>query len=255
MASDLVIITLGRFWGEELRVTSLLIVEDEKPAADALLALVRRYEESRGVSFDVEVVGAAFELLDAVRTYDICLLDIQLPGINGMEAAELLRSQHRVTSIIFVTDLAQYAMRGYEVDALGFLVKPATFAGLAMYLDRALREVVRGANRTLTVPTGDGFRSVPLSQVTYIEVRNHGLIYHTVGGDDLRTRGSLAQVERELADAPMVRVSRYCLANMALITSVLGDEVTVAGGAALHITRGHKKEIELALARYLGGRR
>ena len=86
-------------------------------------------------------------------------------------------------------------------------------------------------------------------------MRNHDLIYHTVGGDDLRTRGSLAQVEHELADAPMVRVSRYCLANMALITSVLGDEVTVAGGAALHITRGHKKEIELALARYLGGRR
>lgn len=255
MASDLVIITLGRFWGEELRVTSLLIVEDEKPAADALLALVRRYEESRGMTFDVDVVGAAFELLDASRTYDICLLDIQLPGINGMEAAELLRSQHRVTSIIFVTDLAQYAVRGYEVDALGFLVKPATFAGLAMNLDRALREVAQGTNRTLAVPTDDGFRSAPLSQVTHIEVRNHDLIYHTVGGDDLRTRGSLAQVERELADAPMVRVSRYCLANMALITSVLGDEVTVAGGAALHITRGHKKEIELALARYLGGRR
>lgn len=236
-------------------MTSLLIVEDEKPAADALLALVRRYEESRGMTFDVDVVGAAFELLDASRTYDICLLDIQLPGINGMEAAELLRSQHRVTSIIFVTDLAQYAVRGYEVDALGFLVKPATFAGLAMNLDRALREVAQGTNRTLAVPTDDGFRSVPLSQVTYIEVRNHDLIYHTVGGDDLRTRGSLAQVECELADAPMVRVSRYCLANMALITSVLGDEVTVAGGAALHITRGHKKEIELALARYLGGRR
>lgn len=236
-------------------MTSMLIVEDEKPAADALLALVRRYEEARGVTFDVDVVGAAFELLDASRTYDICLLDIQLPGINGMEAAELLRSQHRVTSIIFVTDLAQYAVRGYEVDALGFLVKPATFAGLSMNLDRAMREVAQGTNRTLTVPTGDGFRSLPLSQVTYIEVRNHDLVYHTVDGEALRTHGSLAQVERELADAPMVRVSRYCLANMALITGVAGDEVTVAGGAALHITRGHKKEIELALARYLGGRR
>lgn len=236
-------------------MTSMLIVEDEKPAADALLALVRRYEESRGMTFDVEVVGTAFELLDAARTYDICLLDIQLPGINGMEAAELLRSQHRVTSIIFVTDLAQYAVRGYEVDALGFLVKPATFAGLSMNLDRALREVRRGANRTLSVPTEDGFRSLPLSEVTHIEVRNHDLLYHTVDGEALRARGSLAQVERDLADAPMVRVSRYCLANMSLITGVTGDEVCVAGGATLHITRGHKKDIELALARYLGGRR
>ncbi len=60
-----------------------------------------------------------------------------------------------------MTDLAQYAVRGYEVDALGFLVKPATFAGLAMNLDRALREVAQGTNRTLAVPTDDGFRSVP----------------------------------------------------------------------------------------------
>lgn len=73
-------------------MTSLLIVEDERDAAEALLALVRRYEAARNVTFDVDVVGAAFELLDASRTYDICLLDIQLPGINGMEAAELLRS-------------------------------------------------------------------------------------------------------------------------------------------------------------------
>ena len=232
-----------------------LVVEDEAQEARHLTDLLARYGKQHGVEFKVTWHSSAMEMLSDKGHYDLCLLDIEMPGINGMEAAELLRSQHRVTSIIFVTDLAQYAVRGYEVDALGFLVKPATFAGLAMNLNRAMREVAQGTNRTLAVPTDDGFRSVPLSQVTHIEVRNHDLIYHTVGGDDLRTRGSLAQVERELADAPMVRVSRYCLANMALITSVLGDEVTVAGGAALHITRGHKKEIELALARYLGGRR
>lgn len=236
-------------------MVSLLIVEDEKDAADALLALVRRFEAARGVTFDVDVVPAAFELLDAGRTYDICLLDIQLPGINGMEAAELLRSQRRATSIIFVTDLAQYAVRGYEVDALGFLVKPATFAGLSMNLDRAMREVARGTNRTVVVPTEDGFRSLPLSDVTHIEVRNHDLVYHTTSGEKACCRKTLSQAEAELAGAPVVRVSRYCLVNMALVTAVNGDEVSVAGGARLHIARGRKKELEIALARYLGGRR
>lgn len=232
------------------------IVEDSPRELEHLKECLARYSAERDIPLETTAFGDAASFLEHYRAdYDIVFMDIELPGINGMEAAELLRSQHRVTSIIFVTDLAQYAVRGYEVDALGFLVKPATFAGLSMNLDRAMREVAQGTNRTLTVPTGDGFRSVPLSQVTHIEVRNHDLVYHTVDGEALRARGSLAQVERELADAPMVRVSRYCLANMALITSVLGDEVTVAGGAALHITRGHKKEIELALARYLGGRR
>ena len=181
-----------------------LVVEDEAQEARHLTDLLTRYGKQHGVEFKVTWHSSAMEMLSDKGHYDLCLLDIEMPGINGMEAAELLRSQHRVTSIIFVTDLAQYAVRGYEVDALGFLVKPATFAGLSMNLNRAMREVAQGANRTLAVPTGDGFRSVPLSQVTHIEVRNHDLIYHTVGGDDLRTRGSLAQVERELADAPMV---------------------------------------------------
>lgn len=236
-------------------MTSLLIVEDERDAADALEALVHRYEQARGVGFDVEVVPAAFELLDAGRSFDICLLDIQLPGINGMEAAELLRSQHRATSIIFVTDLAQYAVRGYEVDALGFIVKPVTFSGLAMNLDRAMREVRRGSNRTISVPTADGPRTVPLSEVTHIEVRNHNVAYHTTSGDVIRARDSLARVEHDLDGAPMVKVSRYCLANMALVTDISGDEVGVAGGARLHISRGRKHDIEVALARYLGGRR
>ncbi len=236
-------------------MTSLLIVEDEKDAADALEALVHRYEQARGVSFDVEVAPAAFELLDTSRTYDICLLDIQLPGINGMEAAELLRSQCRATSIIFVTDLAQYAVRGYEVDALGFLVKPATFAGLSMNLDRAMREVRRGTRRSVSIPTEDGFRAVALADITHIEVRNHSLAYHLTDGSEVRCRGSLATVETELADAPLVKLSRYCMANMALITAVSGDEVAMAGGTQLHISRGRKHDVEVALARYLGGRR
>ena len=100
-----------------------------------------------------------------------------------------------------MTDLAQYAVRGYEVDALGFLVKPATYAGLSMNLDRAMREVARGTSRTLSIPTEDGFRSLPLSDVTHIEVRNHDLVYHATSGEKACCRKTLSQAEAELAGA------------------------------------------------------
>ena len=232
----------------------MLIVEDEKPAADALLALVRRYEESRGVTFDVDVVDAAFELLDASRTYDICLLDIQLPGINGMEAAELLRSQHRVTSIIFVTDLAQYAVRGYEVDALDFIVKPVTYFNFRMRMDKAMRRIRRNGSRSIAIGTRDGMRVVALSDIEYVEVSKHDLSYHLVGEEEpFVVYGSLVAFEQEVEGGPFVRISNSCLVNMNRIRVIRGGELVMHGGKVLYFSRSRKREAVATITGFLGG--
>lgn len=235
-----------------MTVTSMLIVEDEKPAADALLALVRRYEESRGMTFDVDVVGAAFELLDASRTYDICLLDIQLPGINGMEAAELLRSQHRVTSIIFVTDLAQYAVRGYEVDALGFIVKPVSYNSFRIPMDKAMR-AVRQRVPSLLIKTQDGIRLVPQTDVIWVEISGHYLSWHIAGEKDpLNERGSLAQAAEKLAGGSMVSISKSVMANATHIQAIARDALVMTDGARLAISRSKKRAAMAQIAALLG---
>lgn len=84
----------------------VLIVEDEPEMAGNLRALIQRYGEKNGQDFDITWVSSALEMFGDKRRYDICLLDIDLPGINGMEAAHLLRSYNHSTVIIFVTNLA-----------------------------------------------------------------------------------------------------------------------------------------------------
>ena len=233
---------------------SLLIVEDERPVADELCALVRRFEQEHGEKFEVTMLGAAFEMLDNSKAYDICLLDIDLPGINGMEAAQMLRLGGRATEIIFVTNLAQYAIRGYEVNAVGFIVKPATYASLSMNLKRALRDLHRGVHRTIVVSQGGGETTdIPLEQLLYVEARDHDLIYHLADGSQIRERRPLSSLGAEFGGAPLVKVSRYCLANMGLIRSI-GNDVELVSGDRLHIPRGRKKEIAEQLTRYLGGR-
>lgn len=138
------------------------------------------------------------------------------------------------------------------MGALGFIVKPATFATLSMNLDRALRHLNYGAHRTVVVPSEDDLHMLPFDEITYIEVINHDLVYHLADREPLTARGSLRQVEEQLEGAPTLRVSRGIIANMDMVASVRGNDVVMATGERLHIPRGRKREITETLTSYLG---
>lgn len=220
-----------------------LVVEDEAQEARHLTDLLTRYGKQHGVEFKVTWHSSAMEMLSDKGHYDLCLLDIEMPGINGMEAAGLLRTYDETIPIIFVTNLAKYAVKGYEVGALGFIVKPVSYGGLSLSLDRALRAIGANAGRSVAVPTEDGVRVVPLRSIIYVEVTKHRLTYHIENEEPLEARGSLVQLEEELAEAPVVRVSKSCLANMDKISLVRNAEVQMTNGDLLRISRTHKKEV------------
>lgn len=231
-----------------------LIVEDEPEEARRLSELITRYGDMHRKQFQITRISSAMEMLSDKSRYDLCFLDIDLPGINGMEAAQLLRVYDEATPIIFVTNLAKYAVKGYEVNALGFIVKPATYGSLSMNLDRALRTIDQNAGRSVMIPTDDGLRVIPFSSIVFVEVTGHRLTYH-LEGEILEARGSLGQLESDLANAPIVRVSKSCVANMDKVLLVRNDRLQMSSGDHLHISRTRKREVVDAVTDYLGGRR
>lgn len=232
-----------------------LIVEDEPREAQRLIDYVRRYGETHDVAFQISWLRSAMEMLSDKGHYDLVFLDINLPGIDGMEAAQLMRVYDETTPIIFVTNLSKYAVKGYEVGATGFIVKPVTWGNLSMSLDRALRAVAQSAGRSVMVPTEEGARVVPLSSIVFVEVTGHRLTYHLEGGEALEARGSLGQLEKELAGAPVLRVSKSCLANMDKITLVRAHELQMVTGDVLRVSRTRRREVLDAVTDYLGGHR
>ena len=230
----------------------VLMVEDDATAAASLRSLIERYAASRGIDFCVAWLKTAFEFISAGGKYDLVFMDIDLPGINGMEAAELLRSYDAVTPLIFVTNLAQYAVRGYEVDALDFIVKPVRYRDFSMRMDRAMRKIATRADRPVVISGATGMRVIPLTAIEYIESANHDLLYHLSNEEEpLRTRGKLSDVESE--GAPLLRVSKSCVVNMDHIRSMRGEKIMTFGGAELRISRSRKRECADTVARYLGG--
>ena len=99
----------------------ILIVEDNPEEQATLRAHLERYATEHGEDFQIAWLKSAVEFVEGSETADLIFMDIDLPGINGMEAATLLRSFDQQTPLIFVTNLSQYAVRGYEVDALDFI--------------------------------------------------------------------------------------------------------------------------------------
>lgn len=231
-----------------------LIVEDDPRAADALRSYLGRFGCEVGASFSVEVLGSALELLDGHHVADIVFFDIGLPGINGMEAAEILRQTDEVTPIVFVTDLAQYAVRGYAVDALDFMVKPVSYSDFALRMGRAMRVMARNASSVVRVSTPTGLRLVRERDIVYVEVLRHDLYWHVAGEvEPLRMRGSLTAEEERLDPARFCRISASHLINMGHVSRVRGTSVTMDDGEVLTISRSKRKDALETLARFAGG--
>lgn len=232
----------------------ILIVEDSPQAEATLHGHLDRYAKEHDLDLQITWQKSAFDIAggDGAR-YDLIFLDIELPGINGMEAARELRGFDDETPIIFVTNLANYAIHGYEVDALDFVVKPVGYYDFSLRMDKAVRVLTRRGGATVSIPTDGGFRIISARDLAYVEVSNHNLAYHLASGELLDARGTLSKLEQELDGASFVRISNSCLANMAHIKQIRGNDLHMSDGSTIYFSRSRKKPALETIARYLGG--
>ncbi|MBQ1490419.1 MAG: response regulator, partial [Blautia sp.] len=103
----------------------IAIVEDEEAPRLALLTCLERFGKEKGLALSLSTFSDALSLLDHYEPiYDLIFMDIQLPYLNGMDAARRLRAMDQSVLLVFVTNLTQYAIAGYEVAALDYILKP-----------------------------------------------------------------------------------------------------------------------------------
>lgn len=237
-----------------MQVYRVLVVEDTDEEATSLRAHLERYGNEHGYRFSITRRVSAFDLDRDAAQADLVFLDIDLPGINGMDAAAQMRQTNPTVPLVFVTNLAQYAVKGYQVDALDFMVKPVSYGDFALRMDRAMRAVKHNASHTIALPTGQGVRVVDEASIRYVELRKHDLLYHVQGTTDpLRKRGSIRQAREELSAGSFITASQGCLVNMDHVAEVHNDSVTMDDGQTLFFSRSRKRECLETLARYFGG--
>ena len=230
----------------------IAIVEDDPQVQDQLQNYIRRYFDGRDGEFRITVFSDGDELLEDYRAdYDLILLDIQMKRLDGLETARRLREMDEKVYLIFVTNLAQYAIRGYGVNALDFVLKPINYLMLRTMLQRVERLIAAQEKSGVLLPTENGVMRLNAGEIIYVETDNHVSVVHTDRGD-FRLRESMKNIEAMLPGSTFFRCNNCYLVNLERVEQVVKNEAIV-GKEKVIVSRPRYKAFMEALTRYIGG--
>lgn len=232
----------------------IAIAEDEQAYLEQLQNHLQHFAKEAGMSIQVDAFSNGAQLVEHYRGgWDLILLDVDMPTMNGLDAARNIRQLDQNVFIIFITNLAQYAIKGYEVNALDYVLKPVSYYALSMKLNMVSRLLRRNAEHFLTISHNGDLHRFPVSGLFYVEIFSHQLNYHTIDGDITTTNNhTLSALEQELAEYGFVRCHKSCLINLRHVQELRGNTVHLAG-VELPVSRNRRKAVMQAIMNYSKG--
>lgn len=228
------------------------IVDDVREDAQLLEKHLRHYQQDNGGEWETALYSNAEEFLRRYQpVFDLVILDIDMPGLNGIDAAQRIRELGDNVVLMFVTNMPQYALQGYAVDAVDYLIKPVSYEEFSLKLKKAQRYAHLNQSARLTLHTADGVALISSDRLLYVESTLHYLTYHTLDGD-YRVRGALSQAEAELPPSLFARCGGSFLINLRHVKGIEKQDVLV-GEERVKLSRGKRLEFMEKFSRYLGG--
>lgn len=230
----------------------IAVVDDSPRDLQLIKGYVERYFKENGGDYQVRTFENGLDFLDEEKlSFDIVFMDVEMPHLNGIETARNFRKRDKMAVLVFITNMAQYAIHGYEVDAIEYMVKPVEYYNFSDKMEKALRFVKRDQEKTLLLHGQEVTARIPVSGIYYMEKERNYILFHTKEGD-FRERGSMGEMEEKLAGSGFSRCITGCLVNLRYISKMSKDAVWV-GNRCLPISRSQRKQFAKDFADFLGG--
>lgn len=222
------------------------ICEDERYILEELRRKVEKYINRKSLDASIKTFTSGEELLKAKKKFDIILLDLMLPGIDGLEVARQISCRSR---IIFVTSYREYAVEAFDANAVHYLVKPVTEERLFLALDRAVNQTEQMDNQSLTLMKSGKTQVIFIRDILYCEVFNHQVRIHTVQGT-YDYFGTLDMLETKL-DERFFRCHRSFVVNMSCVAGQEKGVAILTNGEKIFISRRKQTDFIQRLLNFL----
>ena len=228
----------------------IALVEDDPAYAEQLLSYLKEYEKESKERISVQTFSDGEDIVTEYRAdYDIILMDVEMKFMDGMSAAEEIRKMDTEVVIIFITNMPQYAIQGYKVNALDYILKPISYFSFSESMVRALAKVKTPEKEYITIVLKGGKKKLDVARICYVEVQDHVLIYHTLDGD-FETKGTMRDTDNQFDPKKYFRCNRCYLVNLEFVETYQGSDIMV-NGDTIQVSRSRRKPFLDALNEYM----
>ena len=231
----------------------IAVCDDDSQELERISSFIDTYQRESKVPLTYKTFQSVTELISNMGSsdYDILLLDILMPGINGMQAAHEVRAFDAGVKIVFLTSSPEFAVESYAVKAYDYILKPVFKDKLFSILDAVIAEEQKPLEG-LTVKTQLGMARILFSRLAFVEIMNKKLYFHLADGGMQEVTGSLAAFEEELlARAEFVKVHRSYIVNLWQVGELGSKELITNAGETVPISRQLYAKVREAYMKHL----
>ncbi|MBE4948106.1 LytR/AlgR family response regulator transcription factor [Chryseobacterium culicis] len=218
-----------------------IIVDDEPLAASLLENHISKIDNLR-LAGKAQNAMQAYTILQN-QTVDLMFLDIQMPHLNGID---FLKSLPQKPKTIFTTAYREFAIEGFELEAVDYLLKPITFERFFKSVERILRTSSKYREEFILIKTEGMHRKLFLSQIAYFESQGNDIKIVLVTQESFISKSTITELEKTLSGKGFVRIHRSFIINSDFVTAFSSSDVLV-GRKQIPVGRSYKKEFDAFL--------
>lgn len=218
----------------------IAVVEDDKDSAELIKGYIERFCKENKKPVRIVCFSDGIDIAsDYTADFDVVFLDIVMKHMDGLKTAEYIRNMDKKVIIIFVTNDPQYALHGYSVEALSFLLKPVTYFAFSQEFKRCVSKVESDMRKYIVLSTEKGMDRIAIDKIIYIESRDHQQIINTTERS-YSVYETMKKLESMLPSEQFSRCNNCYIVNLSYVRGIHGDYVLIDGGE-LKISRSRRK--------------
>lgn len=231
----------------------IIICDDQKSEYLQLRELLDKYCKERYFDLDVQYFSSGKELIESqIEEVDLFFLDVEMPGLNGIETGKEIRKRNKNCEIVFVTNYIQYALQGYEVQAFRYLLKPIDGNHFTEIADH-LFEKIRKSSSFIQIKGRSDTKRVLIGDIVYAETSQRHLLIHTKN-QRIDCYQTMEKLEESLSQHGFYRCHHAYLVSMEEIAQIKGNDAVLKDGTVIPISKAKKKQFKQVLTDYWGGK-